>query len=617
MRRVLNRFLIIRFYQSIRKILVFLKLKSKLLIKFSVLFLFMLYPNFVFCCSLNEYNNLYYGCKEEFNNVNYESECSGNYDCPEACNFFLGGAERAVEFNITDCIIGIHPNCKVMGYSDEYGFIARIEAEEKDHFYPVQISCSNIGEYKDFRLFYFYTSGSKITYSVKNEEITGVSHTSLKEGMYRNMPNDDYKNYKNKSYNLYPSINRNFKATYDNYDMLNIYKNSRIDHFSYGWCKSPGLQRASRVHRGIVKYLNNGFIVAPVRIICSNEGLKSFVYTIRELKGSYGSRELYCTKGYKPNSDDTDCIAKTTTITLYKQGGTGGTDSVTATFGSPMPSITLPTKTGYNFTGYRYTSDPTSDLYYSSNGSSCKNWDGDYELTHLVAHWEEKTVNCKPGYYLPANKFNNDDCLTCPQNNYCTGGTYKYNKNIDQGITKCQQREFSDSGAKSIEDCYIICPSGFFCKDDRYYKHKQNTGIYLCNKGYYLDKDENKDGKNKKSIDTNGIHIRSEEETKILCYPCDGLYDSEYQTYNKDVNEINFSHFSSKFCERSSTKGFEVMPKECTPVNDDHFTTNQNNSYNETSKSRQSCYIQLWTTVKKKFIDSEETLEIIENCFYQ
>ncbi len=42
--------------------------------------------------------------------------------------------------------------------------------------------------------------------------------------------------------------------------------------------------------------------------------------------------------------------------------------------------------------------------------------------------------NCNPGYYLPANV---DSCTICPQNSYCTGGTYTFNETTNQGIEQC------------------------------------------------------------------------------------------------------------------------------------------------------------------------------------
>ena len=49
------------------------------------------------------------------------------------------------------------------------------------------------------------------------------------------------------------------------------------------------------------------------------------------------------------------------TITLNQQNGTGGTSSTNATYGSSLPNITIPTKTGYTFKGY-YTNTDAHDL---------------------------------------------------------------------------------------------------------------------------------------------------------------------------------------------------------------------------------------------------------------
>lgn len=75
------------------------------------------------------------------------------------------------------------------------------------------------------------------------------------------------------------------------------------------------------------------------------------------------------------------------TITLNNNGATtAGTNSVTAIYDSAMPSIILPTKTGYNFNGYFY----NSIKYYNADGTSARTWDlaDDAELT---ASWTAKT----------------------------------------------------------------------------------------------------------------------------------------------------------------------------------------------------------------------------------
>ena len=76
--------------------------------------------------------------------------------------------------------------------------------------------------------------------------------------------------------------------------------------------------------------------------------------------------------------------ANTYTITFDKQGGTGGTSSVTVTYDSPMPTASAPTRAGYTFSGY-YDSDGYTQ-YYNSSMQSVRNWDQPSNAT-LYAHW--------------------------------------------------------------------------------------------------------------------------------------------------------------------------------------------------------------------------------------
>ena len=73
------------------------------------------------------------------------------------------------------------------------------------------------------------------------------------------------------------------------------------------------------------------------------------------------------------------------TVTLDKQNGTGGSNSVTATYDANMPSATMPTRTGYTFQGYY---DATSDgtKYYNADGSSARTWNKAANTT-LYARW--------------------------------------------------------------------------------------------------------------------------------------------------------------------------------------------------------------------------------------
>ena len=73
------------------------------------------------------------------------------------------------------------------------------------------------------------------------------------------------------------------------------------------------------------------------------------------------------------------------TVTFDKQNGAGGSNNVSATYGSAMPSATMPTRTGYTFQGY-FDAQTGGNQYYKADGSSAKNWDKTAAAT-LYARW--------------------------------------------------------------------------------------------------------------------------------------------------------------------------------------------------------------------------------------
>ena len=93
-------------------------------------------------------------------------------------------------------------------------------------------------------------------------------------------------------------------------------------------------------------------------------------------------------------TENTTLYAKWTvntyTITFDKQGGTGGSATAIATWGSAMPIATAPTKDGYNFKGYYSGTNGTGTKYYNEDSSSATTWniDGD---TILYAYWISKS----------------------------------------------------------------------------------------------------------------------------------------------------------------------------------------------------------------------------------
>ncbi|MBQ8126743.1 MAG: InlB B-repeat-containing protein, partial [Kiritimatiellae bacterium] len=78
------------------------------------------------------------------------------------------------------------------------------------------------------------------------------------------------------------------------------------------------------------------------------------------------------------------------TVTLNPQSGTGGSASVTATYGAAMPSITLPTRTGYTFGGYFTGTNGAGTQYYTAAGKSARAWDKT-DATTLYAKWTANT----------------------------------------------------------------------------------------------------------------------------------------------------------------------------------------------------------------------------------
>ncbi len=80
--------------------------------------------------------------------------------------------------------------------------------------------------------------------------------------------------------------------------------------------------------------------------------------------------------------------AKTYTVNLNIQGGTGGTTQVTATFDSAMPSATAPSRTGYTFKGYYSEQNGGGTQYYAEDMNSTHNWDIDTNPSTLYAEWE-------------------------------------------------------------------------------------------------------------------------------------------------------------------------------------------------------------------------------------
>ena len=85
----------------------------------------------------------------------------------------------------------------------------------------------------------------------------------------------------------------------------------------------------------------------------------------------------------------TGCVYR---VTLDRQGGSGGTESVLATYGDVMPSIEVPIRKACTFDGYYTSTGGNGTQYYTESGTSARKWDKPEELT-LYAKW---TPTIKP-----------------------------------------------------------------------------------------------------------------------------------------------------------------------------------------------------------------------------
>ena len=84
--------------------------------------------------------------------------------------------------------------------------------------------------------------------------------------------------------------------------------------------------------------------------------------------------------------------ANTYAVSLNRQGGTGGTASVTATYGNEMPAVDVPTRSGYVFGGYYSGKNGDGTQYYTASGKSAHAWDQETATT-LYARWMDVNAN--------------------------------------------------------------------------------------------------------------------------------------------------------------------------------------------------------------------------------
>jgi uncharacterized repeat protein (TIGR02543 family) len=127
-------------------------------------------------------------------------------------------------------------------------------------------------------------------------------------------------------------------------------------------------------------FIRTGYIFAGWATSTSGAVVYSNSQSVSNLTTNGGTVNLYA----KWNAPETY------TVTLNKDGGTGGTSSVIVTYNAAMPSATAPTKTGYTFGGYYSSTNGSGTQYYNASMGSAKNWNLTSNTT-LYAKWTANT----------------------------------------------------------------------------------------------------------------------------------------------------------------------------------------------------------------------------------
>ena len=197
----------------------------------------------------------------------------------------------------------------------------------------------------------------------------------------------------------------------------------------------------------------------------------------------------------------------TSTVTLNKQGGTGGSSSVTATYGSTMPTITVPTLSGYVFDGYYTDTNGSGTKYYNANGSSAHTCDFTSAKT-LYAKWIQHDPTSY-GLFVGVNEYTYANSLggciadATSMRMICTdyGDWKSENTLVLTNATLARFREeVSNLAAKAVAgDTVIIYDSGhggaatteskdtWICAyDDRYYDYTFASDIAEFDSGVKL-----------------------------------------------------------------------------------------------------------------------------------
>ncbi len=176
---------------------------------------------------------------------------------------------------------------------------------------------------------------------------------------------------------------------------------------------STGSVSASTLGNSQVNYSSDAYNYAWVRSASLNNSLGA--YSLYPSGTNYNDYFVLYSLAVRPSlhlnlKSVYDSLS--TPVILDQQSGTGGTTLIDVYYDKPMPSITLPTRSGFAFGGYFSSTNGTGIKYYNADGTSANVYPEDNGPTTLYAYW-------MPLYTLTINS-NNSSLGTV----YGGGGLY-------------------------------------------------------------------------------------------------------------------------------------------------------------------------------------------------
>lgn len=183
---------------------------------------------------------------------------------------------------------------------------------------------------------------------------------------------------------------------------------------------------------GVTKYLTNGVLVAPISVVCGSRRKRKDDHIFVKIQSESSGEILLCSDGYVPNTDKTDCVAKSDK--------------------SNIPGVVVQNEDG-SFT--KETEETTISLY-----DSLKAKPGFDESIHQIVNTGSTlAIACKNDLYgfAAADSLKCEECIT---GNSKKSGISKQADGIGYGVcVRCQTGQIFDSTTNKCETAIALSKS--------------------------------------------------------------------------------------------------------------------------------------------------------------